>query len=152
MTTSVLDRPVWNALSTRQVEFAIGGEHARCFAPDIGSAEEALAFIMKSGESAGFRPGTDFVLGLDVAATEFFKDGKYVMAGEGKSLDAAGMVDYLAALAAKFPIVSIEEPKGPGTPPDRRPHPRLRYPGAGAFARSTCASFQRSRCPDVAGW
>ena len=79
------------------------------FAPDIGSAEEALAFIMKSGESAGFKPGKDFVLGLDAAATEFFKDGKYVMAGERKTVDPAGMVDYLAGLAAKFPIVSIED-------------------------------------------
>ena len=79
------------------------------FAPNIGSAEEALAFIVKAGEGAGYKPGTDFVLGLDAAASEFFKSGKYVMTGEGKTFDPAGMVDYLAGLAAKFPIVSIED-------------------------------------------
>ncbi len=79
------------------------------FAPNIGSAEQALAFIVKAGESAGYKVGADFNLGLDVAATEFFKAGKYVMEGEGKSVDPAGMVDYLADLVAKFPIVSIED-------------------------------------------
>ena len=79
------------------------------FAPNIGSAEEALAFIVKAGEAAGYRCGDHFHLGLDVASTEFFKDGKYVLDGEGKSFDPAGMVDYLAALVAKFPIVSIED-------------------------------------------
>src|SRR3569833_2371768 len=79
------------------------------FAPNIGSAEEALAFIVKAGEGAGYKPGKDFVLGLDAAATEFFKAGKYLMAGEGKTVDPAGMVDYLAGLVAKFPIVTIED-------------------------------------------
>ena len=79
------------------------------FAPNIGSASEALSFIMKAGEGAGYKAGKDFHLGLDVAATEFFKNGKYEMAGEGKSLDGPGMVDYLAGLAAAFPIVSIED-------------------------------------------
>jgi len=79
------------------------------FAPNIGSAEEALAFIVKAGEAAGYRCGDHFHLGLDVASTEFFKDGKYVLDGEGQSFDPAGMVDYLAALVAKFPIVSIED-------------------------------------------
>ncbi len=79
------------------------------FAPNIGSAEEALAFIVKAGESAGFRAGEDFVLGLDVAATEFFKNGKYVLGGEGKTLDPAGMVAYLEGLVSKFPIVTIED-------------------------------------------
>ena len=79
------------------------------FAPNIGSAEEALGFIMKAGEQAGYKPGADFHLGLDVAASEFFKGGKYVLGGEGKTLDQAGMVDYLAGLVAKFPIVSIED-------------------------------------------
>jgi enolase len=64
---------------------------------------------MKAGESAGFKAGTDFVLGLDAAASEFFKGGKYVMTGEGKTFDSAGMVDYLAGLAAKFPLVTIED-------------------------------------------
>jgi enolase len=79
------------------------------FAPNIGSAEEALAFIVKAGEGAGYKPGKDFVLGLDAASSEFFKGGKYVMAGEGKTVDSAGMVDHLADLAAKFPIVTIED-------------------------------------------
>lgn len=79
------------------------------FAPNLGSAEEALAFIVKAGEGAGYRVGDDFVLGLDVASTEFFKDGLYHLDGEGKVLDPGGMVDYLAGLAARFPIVSIED-------------------------------------------
>ncbi len=79
------------------------------FAPNIGSAEEALAFIVKAGESAGYAAAKDFHLGLDVASTEFFKGGKYVMEGEGKTVDPAGMVDYLADLVAKFPIVTIED-------------------------------------------
>ncbi len=79
------------------------------FAPNIGSAEAALEFIVKAGESAGYKVGRDFHLGLDVASTEFFKDGKYVMEGEGKTVDPAGMVAYLADLVAKFPIVSIED-------------------------------------------
>ena len=68
-----------------------------------------MAFIVKAGESAGYKAGTDFHLGLDVAATEFFKNGKYEMTGEGKSLDAHGMAKYLADLVDKFPIASIED-------------------------------------------
>ena len=79
------------------------------FAPNIGSAEEALAFIVKAGEAAGYKAGSDFQLGLDVASTEFFKDGKYELEGEGKSLDPAGMVKYLEGLVANFPIVTIED-------------------------------------------
>ena len=79
------------------------------FAPNLASAEEALAFIVAAGESAGYKAGHDFELGLDVASTELFKDGKYHLEGEGKVLDPAGMVDYLAGLAAAFPIASIED-------------------------------------------
>ncbi|MEH6665217.1 MAG: phosphopyruvate hydratase [Brevundimonas sp.] len=79
------------------------------FAPNLKSADEALAFITKAGEAAGYLAGEDFQLGLDVASTEFFKDGKYVMAGEGKTVDQEGMVAYLADLCARFPIVSIED-------------------------------------------
>jgi enolase len=79
------------------------------FAPNIGSAHDALAFIVQAGESAGYAAGTDFHLGLDVAATEFFKNGRYHLEGEGKTLEAGAMVDYLAALADAFPIVSIED-------------------------------------------
>ncbi len=79
------------------------------FAPNLASAEAALEFIVKAGESAGYKPGRDFNLGLDPASSEFFKKGRYEMTGEGKSLDQAGMVDYLADLASRFPIVSIED-------------------------------------------
>ena len=79
------------------------------FAPNLASAEAALEFIVKAGEGAGFKAGSDFLLGLDVASTEFFKGGKYHLEGEGKTLDQAGMVDYLAGLVSKFPIVSIED-------------------------------------------
>ncbi|HJV41961.1 phosphopyruvate hydratase [Caulobacter sp.] len=79
------------------------------FAPNLASAEAALDFIVKAGEKAGYKAGEDFVLGLDVASTEFFKNGKYELEGEGKSLDPAAMVDYLAGLVAKFPILTIED-------------------------------------------
>ena len=79
------------------------------FAPNLASAEAALEFIVRAGESAGFKAGSDFLLGLDVASTEFFKGGQYHLEGEGKVLDQQGMVDYLAGLVAGFPIVSIED-------------------------------------------
>jgi enolase len=79
------------------------------FAPNIGSADEALGFIAKACEKAGHRMGEDIVLALDCASTEFFHDGVYKLEGEGKALDSAGMTDYLAALVAKWPIVSIED-------------------------------------------
>ena len=79
------------------------------FAPNLKSAEEALSFIMRSIESAGYRPGEDVVLALDCAATEFYKNGKYRLEGEGKSLDAGGMTKYLSDLVSRFPIVSIED-------------------------------------------
>jgi len=79
------------------------------FAPNLKGAEEALAFIVKAGKAAGYEAGKDFWLAMDVASSEFFKDGKYVMEGEGKTFDQAGMVDYLAKLAGKFPILSIED-------------------------------------------
>ncbi len=79
------------------------------FAPNLKSADEALAFIMKAIEAAGYKPGEDIMLALDCAATEYFKDGKYVLAGEGKTLDAAGMIKYLEDLVKRYPIVSIED-------------------------------------------
>ena len=79
------------------------------FAPNLSSTNEALDFIMKAIETAGYAPGEDVTLALDAASTEFFKDGKYELAGEGKSLDAAGMAEYLAALVDGYPIVSIED-------------------------------------------
>jgi enolase len=79
------------------------------FAPNLASADEALGFIMKSIEKAGYKPGQDVVLALDCAATEFFKDGRYHLEGEGKVLDGEGMTKYLADLVARYPIVSIED-------------------------------------------
>ncbi|MHB8530795.1 MAG: phosphopyruvate hydratase [Caulobacteraceae bacterium] len=79
------------------------------FAPKLTGAEAALEFIVGAGEAAGYRPGEDFHLGLDPAASEFFEGGRYHLRGEGKTLDPAGMVDYLAGLTTKFPIVSIED-------------------------------------------
>jgi len=79
------------------------------FAPNLKSAEEALGFIAKAVEKAGFRIGEDVVLALDCAATEFFKGGKYEMEGEGKSLDSGAMAKYLSGLVQRYPIVSIED-------------------------------------------
>lgn len=79
------------------------------FAPALKSSEEALDFIMKSIEAAGYVPGEDIVLALDSAATEFFKDGKYNLAGEGKVLGSDEMVKYYEDLCARYPIVSIED-------------------------------------------
>ncbi len=79
------------------------------FAPNLKSADEALGFIMKSIEKAGYKPGEDIMLGLDCAATEYYKNGKYAMVGEGKTLDSAGNAKFLADLAARYPIVSIED-------------------------------------------
>jgi enolase len=79
------------------------------FAPNLASADAALGFITKAIENAGYRPGDDVLLALDPAATEFYRDGKYVLSGEGKTLDAEGMARYLADLAARYPIVSIED-------------------------------------------
>ena len=79
------------------------------FAPNIGSAPDALDFIMKSIEKAGFKPGEDMYLALDCASTEFFKDGKYVLAGEGRTLEPEAMAAYLDELVNKYPIISIED-------------------------------------------
>jgi enolase len=79
------------------------------FAPNLASADAALDFIMKAVEGAGYKPGEDVMLALDCAASEYYSDGKYNLAGEGKVLDAAAMVKYLADLAARYPIFSIED-------------------------------------------
>jgi len=86
---------------------AVGDEGG--FAPNLASAPEALDFIMQSIEKAGYTPGDDVMLALDCAATEFFKDGKYVLEGEGRSLSPVEMADYLADLAGRYPIISIED-------------------------------------------
>jgi enolase len=79
------------------------------FAPNLKSADEALGFIAKACERAGYKPGEDVTFALDCAATEFYADGIYNLHGEGKKFDAAGMVAYLADLAARYPIASIED-------------------------------------------
>jgi enolase len=79
------------------------------FAPNLKSAEAALDFVMQAIEKAGYKPGEDVMLALDCAATEFFKDGKYVYAGEGKTRSAAEQAQYLADLVSRYPIVSIED-------------------------------------------
>jgi enolase len=79
------------------------------FAPNLNSARDALDFILKSIEKAGYKPGQDIFLALDCAATEYFKGGKYEMKGEGKSLSIEQNVDFLASLAADYPIISIED-------------------------------------------
>ena len=94
-------------LSDAGLSTSVGDEGG--FAPNIASPVAALDFIMASIEKAGYRPGEDIMLALDSAATEFFKGGNYELAGEGRSLSAAEMVDYYADLAAKYPILSIED-------------------------------------------
>ncbi len=79
------------------------------FAPNLKSADEALSFVMRAIEAAGYRPGEQVALGLDAASTEFFKNGSYDMAGEGKKLDAGGMVKFYEDLVRRFPIISIED-------------------------------------------
>ncbi len=79
------------------------------FAPNLKSADEALGFIAKACEKVGYRPGEDVTFALDPASTEFFKDGRYHLEGEGKILDGAGMVRYLEDLCKRYPIVSIED-------------------------------------------
>jgi enolase len=86
---------------------AVGDEGG--FAPNIGSTTDALDFILKAVEKAGYKPGDNVMLALDCAATEFFKDGSYVMTGEGTTLSPTEMADYLADLAGKYPILSIED-------------------------------------------
>ena len=79
------------------------------FAPGLASTDEALQFVMRAIEKAGYAPGEDVFLALDCAATEFYKDGKYELAGEGRTLSADDMVSYLADFAARYPIISIED-------------------------------------------
>ena len=79
------------------------------FAPNLKSTDDALGFIMKAVEAAGYRPGEEIFIALDAASTEFYKNGKYELAGEGKTLDADGMANYYADLVSRYPIVSIED-------------------------------------------
>jgi enolase len=94
-------------LADRGLSTAVGDEGG--FAPSLESNEAALGLILQAIERAGFRPGHDLYLGLDVASSEFFRDGRYELAGEKRSFSAAAFTDYLADLAARYPIVSIED-------------------------------------------
>ena len=96
-----------SALHKAGLSTAVGDEGG--FAPNIASAREALDFILRSVDSAGYKAGTDVVIALDCAATEFFKDGKYELAGEGRSLTPSEMAAYLTELADAYPIASIED-------------------------------------------
>ncbi|NUH64411.1 phosphopyruvate hydratase [Sulfitobacter sp. S0837] len=94
-------------LSAAGLSTGIGDEGG--FAPNISSSRDALDFILKSIEKAGYKPGEDLYLALDCAATEYYKDGKYVLSGEGKTLSSEENADYLAALVKDYPIISIED-------------------------------------------
>ena len=95
------------ALHEKGLATGVGDEGG--FAPNIASTTEALDFIMASVEKAGYKPGGDVMIALDCAATEFFKDGKYNISGEGKILSSQEMAEYLANLTRQYPILSIED-------------------------------------------
>ena len=94
-------------LKGRGLSTAVGDEGG--FAPNLGSNEEAVQVIVEAIEKAGYEPGKDVFIALDPAASSFYKDGKYVLAGEGRTLDAAGMVELYQGLVEKYPIISIED-------------------------------------------
>ncbi|MCL4498971.1 MAG: phosphopyruvate hydratase [Chloroflexi bacterium] len=94
-------------LHVKKLSTAVGDEGG--FAPNLGSNEEALRIIITAIEEAGYAPGRDVVLALDPAASEFFKEGKYILEGEGRTLSPDEMVEFYAALVDKYPIISIED-------------------------------------------
>ncbi|CCO07564.1 phosphopyruvate hydratase [Desulforamulus hydrothermalis] len=96
-----------SVLKGRGLNTAVGDEGG--FAPNLKSNEEALAVIMEAIEKAGYKPGQDILLGLDVAATELYKDGKYILEGEGVTYTSDQMIDFYRRLTDKYPIISIED-------------------------------------------
>ncbi|MBW2218059.1 MAG: phosphopyruvate hydratase [Deltaproteobacteria bacterium] len=96
-----------NLLKEKGLNTAVGDEGG--FAPDLNSNEEAIQLILKAAESAGYSPGTDIGIALDPAASEFYKNGKYELKSEGKSLTGKEMIDYYADLVDKYPLLSIED-------------------------------------------
>jgi enolase len=94
-------------LHAKGMNTAVGDEGG--FAPDLPSNEAAITVILEAIDKAGYRAGRDIHLGIDVASTEFYKNGSYELASEGRKFTSAEFVDYLAALAAKYPIVTIED-------------------------------------------
>ncbi len=98
------------ALHDKGLATSVGDEGG--FAPNIASTDEAIEFILRSIETAGYTPGDDVMLALDCAATEFYKNGKYEISGEGRSLSSHEMAEYLADLTRRYPIFSIEDGMG----------------------------------------
>ncbi|MFL1453427.1 phosphopyruvate hydratase [Marinobacter sp. GN3S48] len=94
-------------LRKKGLSTSIGDEGG--FAPNLRSSEEALDLILEAVVKAGYRPGTDIVLALDCAASEFYRDGRYELSGAGESFDSAGFAEYLLSLAMQYPIASIED-------------------------------------------
>jgi enolase len=94
-------------LKARGLNTAVGDEGG--FAPNLASNEDALKVIAEAVANAGYKLGTDVTLALDCAASEFYEDGKYDLAGEGQKFDSAGFADYLAGLVSRYPIISIED-------------------------------------------
>jgi enolase len=96
-----------SVLGGRSLATTVGDEGG--FAPNLRSNEEAIEVILEAIHKAGFKPGDDIYLGLDVASSEFYKDGRYVLGSEGKSFDSNGFADFLAAWVDQYPIISIED-------------------------------------------
>ncbi len=94
-------------LSNKGLNTAVGDEGG--FAPDLSSNEEAISIILQAVENAGYRPGEDIFIAIDAASSEFYKEGKYVLASENKTLDAGQFIDVLEDWANKYPIISIED-------------------------------------------
>jgi enolase len=94
-------------LKAKKLNTAVGDEGG--FAPDLSSNEEAIRMIVMAIEEAGYVPGTDVFIALDPASSEFYKDGKYVLEGEGRSLTSSELASYYAELCEKYPIISIED-------------------------------------------
>ena len=94
-------------LKGKGMNTAVGDEGG--FAPDLGSNQEAIDVILEAIDKAGFKAGSDIYLGLDAASSEFYKNGKYVLASEGKEYDAAGFADLLASWVDQYPIITIED-------------------------------------------
>ena len=95
-----------SVLNKKGLNTAVGDEGG--FAPDLSSNEAAIEVILEAIEQAGYKAGTDICLGLDVASSEFYENGQYVLASEGREFDAAGFTDYLTAWVDQYPILSIE--------------------------------------------
>jgi len=100
-------------LKDRGLSTAVGDEGG--FAPDLESNEAAIQLIMTAVEKAGYKPGKDIGIGLDAAANEFYRNGKYILKSEKKKLTAAKMIDYYDDLISRYPLLSIEDGLAEGT-------------------------------------